>query len=76
MIKTIDKLNVQSEAISGIYENMESLAAIAQENSASSEEVSANVSSYTNEIKNLMSNIHEFKNITESFKTELYKYKI
>lgn len=76
MIKTIDKLNVQSEAISGIYENMESLAAIAQENSASSEEVSASVSSYTNEIKNLMSNIHEFKNITESFKTELYKYKI
>ncbi|BAH05159.1 heme NO-binding domain-containing protein [Clostridium kluyveri] len=76
MIKTIDKLNVQSEAISGIYENMESLAAIAQENSASSEEVSANVSSYTNEIKNLMNNIHEFKNITESFKAELYKYKI
>ncbi|WP_368489164.1 heme NO-binding domain-containing protein [Clostridium sp. BJN0013] len=76
MIKTIDKLNIQSEAISGIYENMESLAAIAQQNSASSEEVSASVSSYTNEIKNLMSNIHEFKNITESFKAELYKYKI
>ncbi|WP_333886641.1 heme NO-binding domain-containing protein [Clostridium sp.] len=76
MIKTIDKLNEQSKTISGIYENMESLAAIAQENSASSEEVSASVSSYTNEIKNLMINIHEFKNITESFKTELHKYKI
>lgn len=76
MIKTVDNLNVQSKTISGIYENMESLAAIAQENSASSEEVSASVSSYTNEIKNLMINIQEFKNITESFKGELNKYKI
>ncbi|MFL0195123.1 heme NO-binding domain-containing protein [Clostridium sp. WILCCON 0269] len=76
MIKTIGELNSQSDAIAGIYENMESLAAIAQQNSASSQEVSANVSNYTNEIKNLMNNIHEFKNITESFKEELYKYKI
>lgn len=76
MINTIGKLNIQSEAISGIHENMESLAAIAQENSASSQEVSANVSKYTNEIKKLMSNINEFKNMTEMFKTELNKYKL
>ncbi|MEY8000822.1 heme NO-binding domain-containing protein [Clostridium sp. Mt-5] len=76
MIKTINKLTEESDSISGIYDNMESLAAIAEENSASSEEVSANVSNYTNEIKNLMTSIGEFKKITESFKLELDKYKI
>ncbi|MCS4465385.1 hypothetical protein JTT01_21295 [Clostridium botulinum] len=52
MIKTINELNKEADSISSIYDNIESLAAIAEENSASSEEVSANVSSYTNEIKN------------------------
>lgn len=76
MIKTINKLTQESDSIAGIYDNMESLAAIAQENSASSEEVSANVSNYTNDIKNLMNSIGEFKKITESFKSELDRYKI
>ncbi|MHC6181451.1 heme NO-binding domain-containing protein [Clostridium sp. JNZ X4-2] len=76
MIKTINKLTEESDSISGIYDNMESLAAIAEENSASSQEVSANVSNYTNDIKNLMTSIGEFKKITESFKSELDKYKI
>ncbi|HBC95462.1 MAG TPA: chemotaxis protein [Clostridium sp.] len=76
MIKTINKLTEESDSISGIYSSMESLAAIAEENSASSEEVSASVSNYTNEIKKLMSNIGQFKKITESFKSELDRYKI
>ncbi|WP_251860639.1 heme NO-binding domain-containing protein [Clostridium sp. Marseille-Q2269] len=76
MIKTIKELNKEADSISSIYDNIESLAAIAEENSASSEEVSANVSSYTNEIKKLVSNIHEFKQITEMFKSDLSRYKI
>ncbi|KGN03107.1 chemotaxis protein [Clostridium novyi A str. 4570] len=76
MIKTIDELTSESETIAGIYNNIESLSAIAEENSASSEEVSANVSNYTSEIKNLISSISEFKNLTEQFKDELSKYKI
>ena len=76
MIKTINELNKEADSISSIYNNIESLAAIAEENSASSEEVSANVSSYTNEIKKLVNNIHEFKQITETFKSDLSRYKI
>jgi methyl-accepting chemotaxis protein len=76
MIKTINHLNSQTDSISGIYDKMESLAAIAEENSASSEEVSASVSNYTNEIKKLISNIYEFRSITEHFKKDLNKYKI
>lgn len=76
MIETISKLNTEASAISKVYDSIESLGAIAEENSASSEEVSANVTNYTNEIKKLIDNIYDFKGITEAFKKDLEKYKI
>lgn len=76
MIENINELDKESEYILRIYDNIESLSAIAEENSASSEEVSASVSSYTSEIKNLIDNIYNFKKTTEEFKNELNKYKI
>ncbi|MGH4051803.1 MAG: heme NO-binding domain-containing protein [Clostridium sp.] len=76
MINTINDLDREAKSISNIYETIESLAAIAEENSASSEEVSASVGSYTNEIKKLIDSIFEFKKITSSFKDDLKKYKI
>lgn len=75
-IKTINELNKETDSIASIYDTIESLAAIAEENSASSEEVSASVANYTNEIKKLIDNIHEFKKITQDFKGDLGKYKI
>lgn len=74
MIKTVDELNKETASISDIYQNIESLAAIAEENSASSEEVSANVTSYTNDIKTLTENIEQFKKLSEDFKNDLKKY--
>jgi methyl-accepting chemotaxis protein len=76
MIETIDKLNTEADAIAKVYDSVESLAAIAEENSASSEEVSASVTNYTNEIKKLIENIYDFKGITETFKKDLERYKI
>lgn len=76
MIETIEKLNTEANSIANVYDSVESLAAIAEENSASSEEVSASVINYTNEIKKLIENISDFKGITESFKNDLEKYKI
>lgn len=76
MILNIEKLTAEADSISQIYENIESLAAIAEENSASSEEVSANVTSYTNEIVRLTNSINQFKQITAEFTTDLEKYKI
>jgi len=76
MINTINDLDREAKSIANIYEAIESLAAIAEENSASSEEVSASVGSYTDEIKKLIDSIYEFKKITSSFKEELKKYKI
>ncbi|APC42418.1 heme NO-binding domain-containing protein [Clostridium estertheticum] len=76
MIDTINELDREAKSIANIYETIESLAAISEENSASSEEVSASVGTYTNEIKKLIDSIYEFKKITSSFKEELKKYKI
>lgn len=76
MIKTISDLNNEAVSISEIYDTIESLAAIAEENSASSEEVSASVANYTNEIKKLIDNIQQFKHLTDEFKGDLEKYKI
>ena len=76
MIETIDKLNTEADSIAKVYDSVESLAAIAEENSASSEEVSASVTNYTNEIKKLIENIYDFKGITETFKKDLERYKI
>ncbi len=76
MIYNIEKLTKEADSISSLYQNVESLAAIAQENSASSEEVSANVTQYTNEIVKLTKSINQFKNITSEFTNDLKKYKI
>lgn len=76
MIETINKLDKEAASIAGIYENIEALSAVAEENSASSEEVSSNVSSYVNDIKTLIESIYEFKKLTEDFKVQLKKYKI
>ncbi|MEG0772457.1 heme NO-binding domain-containing protein [Clostridium sp.] len=76
MIETINDLDTEAQSIASMYETIESLAAIAEENSASTEEVSANVSSYTEEIRNLIQSINEFKKIAEYFKEGLDKYKL
>ncbi|MDF2615204.1 MAG: chemotaxis protein [Clostridia bacterium] len=75
MLQTITELKNDADGISIAFNNIESLAAIAEENSASSEEVSANVTKYTNEINKLIYHIHDFTNITDYFKTELSQYK-
>ncbi|MDD3223351.1 MAG: heme NO-binding domain-containing protein [Clostridium sp.] len=76
MIKNADKLNNETSLMVGINDKLESLAASAEENSASSQEVSADVSSYTNGIKKLSDNIGHFKMLTDEFKKDLKKYKL
>ncbi|MEA1974231.1 MAG: heme NO-binding domain-containing protein [Bacillota bacterium] len=76
MIQTAEKLESETVAISKVFENIESLAAIAEENSASSEEVSASVSSYTEEIQNLTEKIKDFKEVTKEFAKDISVYKV
>lgn len=76
MVITSQRLEQETEAISKVFTNMESLAAIAEENSASAEQVSANVTTYTEQIQGLSSKVAQFKEITEGFKDDLSAYKI
>ncbi|MBZ4664122.1 MAG: chemotaxis protein [Caloramator sp.] len=76
LIETSNKLQSETDAIIKVYEKIESLAAIAEENSASSEEVAANVQSYTEEIKKLIDSIADFKKITEQFSQDINIYRI
>jgi len=76
LVETVKKLNIESASISNIYDNIESLAALAEENSAASEEVSASVSKNSNEIQKLVVKITDFSHITDAFKIDLEKYKI
>jgi len=76
MVITSKKLDSETDAISKVFTNMESLAAIAEENSASAQQVSSNVTSYTEQIRKLSENISTFKTITKDFSEDLSSYKI
>lgn len=76
MIETAKKLETETSSISNVYGKVESLVAIAEENTAASEEVSANVASYTEAIKTLTESIMEFKKLAEQFNEDMDRYKI
>jgi methyl-accepting chemotaxis protein len=76
MIGNIELLSQETGKINDVCTKIETLAAIAQENSASSQEVSANVSSYTEEIRSILKHISNFKEITKEFSDDISKYAI
>lgn len=76
MVDTSTKLEKETESITEVYGKVESLVAIAEENTAASEEVSASVVNYTEAIKKLTGSIREFKELTTQFNDDLDKYKI
>lgn len=76
LIKMINELTTETKAVNQVSNKVTSLAAIAQENSASSQQVSANVSTFTTELQSMISRIKEFKHVTENFRQDLAKYKL
>lgn len=76
MVHSAGELQIQSEKIYSMFSSMESLAAIAEQNSASTESVSNNVGKYAAEIQNLMSSISDFEKLTNEFKGYIHSFKI
>lgn len=74
IIELTSELSRETDSINTISHNIEALAAIAQENSAASQEVSANVHNYTEEIRRMTENISEFKKLSENFSEDLEQY--
>ncbi len=76
MIQTSRELKVEADNISSLFENMHSLAAIAEENSAATEEASSNVAVYMDQINELTHQINVFDLMIKNFQEDLGKYKI
>lgn len=76
MLNSAEELQTQSERISSMFSNIEAMAAIAVENSAATEEVSSNVTSYSEEILKLTSGISDFKKLTNEFMGYISTYKL
>lgn len=74
IIELTNELTEEANNIYSISKSIESLAAIATENSASSEEGAANIQNYTEEIRKMTENIHEFKKVSMNFSEDLEKY--
>lgn len=72
--KLVEELSNETVLMGNVFENINSLSAIAQENSASSEEMSATVTEYSERIKELMEYIQQLEELTLEFKDEIRKY--
>lgn len=76
IVRLIDELSSETDRLNSVIENIHSLASIAQENSAASEEMSATVTQYTEKVGDLSDNISLFETLINNFKNELKKYSI
>lgn len=71
-----EKLNEEVEHITALFEGIQNLAAIAEENSASTEEASSNVAIYMEQINKLSSQINMFETLIKNFQEDLNTYQI
>ncbi len=71
-----EKLATETRHISDVFQNMHTLAAIAEENAASSEEMSATVMQFTDELGTFTGYIDELDKLSDNLKQELKHYKL
>ena len=76
MMETSMKLKQEVDSISSLFGKMEGLAAIAEENSAASEEASSNVTVYTEQIKELSYQIGIFEKMINNFQEDLKGFRV
>ncbi len=76
MIQTSKELKTEADNIASLFDNMHTLAAIAEENSAATEEASSNVAIYVEQINELTNQIAVFDTMIKNFQQDLSKYKI
>ena len=74
MIDNSKKLNSEAESITELFENIQTLTSIADENSSAVSEVNDSVGLYVEQIKELSHQIGVFDTMIEEFKNSLSKY--
>jgi methyl-accepting chemotaxis protein len=76
MIQNSQDLKLEADNISNLFDGIQSLAAIAEENSASTQEASSNVSVYVEQINELTHQISIFDSMIKNFQEDLSNYSI
>ncbi|MFW5991908.1 MAG: heme NO-binding domain-containing protein [Halanaerobiaceae bacterium] len=76
VVLIVNQLNSETQKIGEVIENLNSLAAIAEENSASSQEMSASVGDYSEKIKDMTGYVEQMEELVENFQDSLTKYNI
>jgi methyl-accepting chemotaxis protein len=76
MIRTSQNLKIEAENITQVFDGIQNLAAIAEENSAATEEASSNVAIYVDQINELTKQIVVFDKMIKNFQEDLSKYKV
>ena len=75
IVDMIGKLEHEMTGLNSVYGKIESLAAISEENSAASEEVSASVQIYNDRLQDMMEKITAFKVVIENFSEDINQYR-
>lgn len=76
MIQTSQELKKEADNIASIFDNIHNLAAIAEENSAATEEANSNVTIYVDQINALHDQLVVFDKMIVNFQEDLSQYKI
>lgn len=76
IVELSERLSSETNKIASVFENMHTLAAIAEENSAASHEMSENVEQFTDQIAEFSEYIAEMEKLSVNLRAELKKYKI
>lgn len=75
IVDMITKLEREMVGLNQVYGKIEGLAAISEENSAASEEVSASVHVYNDKLQDMMDKIREFKIVIQNFNEDINVYR-
>jgi methyl-accepting chemotaxis protein len=75
IVEMIGKLEHEMTGLGQVYSKVESLAAISEENSAASEEVSSSVQVYNDKLQDMMGKIGEFKVVIQHFGEDVNQYR-
>ena len=75
IVDMIGKLEREMVGLNQVYGKIEGLAAISEENSAASQEVSASVHVYNDKLQDMMDKIREFKVVIQNFSEDLNVYR-
>ena len=76
LVHTSESLKAEATHISSLFDSLQSLAAIAEENSASTQEANSNVAIYVDHIQELTTQMSVFEGMIHNFQNDLKKYKI